>query len=131
MRMSTDTLIFILQNHGQRHSHDRIPSFTKERTVIEADATLTQMTQPIYCLLSTAIAVFLTSLQRRPLIQRQQILELADKQSQCAGSKGRNSGSKGIGITGSKGRNSVMIENTMLSKGKTVISPPQLAAGSK
>ena len=72
---------------------------------------LTQMTQLIGCLSSTAIAIFLAPLQYWPLLQRQQIPELAEKQS-----------FNERVVLPEEVREEIQwqIENMMLSKGKTI-----------
>ena len=78
---------------------------------------LTQMTRLIGCLSSTAIAIFLAPLQYWPLLQRQQILELQDKQSFNARV-----------VLSEEVRKEIqwLIENMMLPKERTITSLLQL-----
>ena len=78
---------------------------------------LTQMTRLIGCLSSTAIAIFLVPLQYWPLLQRQQILELPDKQSFNARV-----------VLSEEVRKEIqwLIENMMLPKERTITSLLQL-----
>ena len=145
--MSRDTLIFVLQNLGfvinfqksvLNPSHQiqflgvEIDSLSmivslpiqKEHIISQcqdlsnqSDVSLRQMTQLTGRLSSTAIAALPAPLQYRSL-QRQQILELAEKKSYSAGV-----------VLSKEVREEIQwwIENLMLSKGRGVISPlPQL-----
>ena len=143
--MSRDTLIFVLQNLGfvinfqksvLNPSHQiqflgvEIDSFSmivslpiqKKEQIIsqcqdllnQSDVSLRPITQLIGRLSSTAIAVLPAPLQYWSL-QRQQILELAEKKSFSA----RVVLSKDVWE-----ETQWWIENLMLSKGKAVISPP-------
>ena len=146
--MSRDTLIFVLQNLGfvinfqksvLNPSHQirflgveidslsmivSLPIQKKDQFISQcqdllnqSDVSLRQMTQLISRLSSEAIAVLPAPLQYRSL-QRQQILELAEKKSFSAQV-----------VLSKEGREEIQwwIENLMLSKGRAVIShPPQL-----